>query len=72
MMLLLNGFALGFGATFGQFELFVTATVIYASLLGVAHLMQRFEIPAPLEGFWRRYTNRTNSTHETLTQHKNT
>ena len=68
MMLLLNGFALGLGATFGQFELFVTALVIYALLLGIAHWMQHFGIPAPLEGIWRRYTN---DDHGSSSQHKN-
>ena len=57
MALLLNGFGYGLGAAFGQFELFVTAVVIYALLLAVAHLMQRFNISGPLEGIWRRYTD---------------
>ena len=76
MMLLLNGFgfALGFGATFGQFELFVSAVLIYMLLLVGAHLMQRFAIAGPLEGMWRRYTNtQTNkSAHTTATADKNT
>lgn len=69
MMLLLNGFALGLGTTFGQFELLVTALVIYAVLLGAAHLMQHIDIAAPLEGLWRRYTNRTD---EKISQHNKT
>ncbi len=57
MALLLNGFGYGLGAAFGQFELFVTAIVLYGLLLVIAHLMQRFGISGPLEGIWRRYTN---------------
>lgn len=57
MMLLLNGFGLGLGAAFGQLQLFVTALMAYGLLLVLAHLMQRFTIPAPLEVLWRRYTN---------------
>ena len=66
MMLLLNGFGFGLGATFAQFELFVTAVAVFAVLLFGAHLMLRFNIPAPLEGIWRRYT------YATVTQEKNT
>lgn len=76
MLLLLNGFvfALGFGATFGQFELFVTAVLIYTLLLVGAHLMQRFSVAGPLEGMWRRYTNATTNaaTNTTATADKNT
>ena len=68
MVVLLNGFAFGLGATFGQFELFVTALVIYALLLGIAHWMQHFGIPAPLEGIWRRYTSNDQGS---PSQHKN-
>ncbi|MEQ1515276.1 MAG: DUF418 domain-containing protein [Usitatibacteraceae bacterium] len=57
MMLLLNGFCLGLGATMGQFELFLTALGIYALQLVAAHTMLRYEISAPLEAMWRRYTN---------------
>ena len=59
LMLLLNGFGLsmGLGATYGQFALTVVATIMYALLLVVAHLMQRFALPAPLEHVWRKYTN---------------
>ena len=59
MMLLLNGFgpALGLGATFGQFELLVLAVAVYGLLLVAAHVMERFNIPAPLERLWRRYTD---------------
>ncbi len=57
MALLLNGFGYGLGAAFGQFELFVTAIVLYGLLLAIAHLMQRFRISGPLEGIWRRYTD---------------
>ena len=57
MALLLNGFGFGLGAAFGQFELFVTALVLYGLLLVIAHLMQRFSVSGPLEGIWRRYTN---------------
>ena len=57
MTLLLNGFGLGLGATFGQLELFLTAVLIFGCMLVLAHLMQRFAIPAPLELLWRRYTN---------------
>ena len=71
MMLLLNGFALGLGATVGQFELLVMALGIYAALLGVAHLMQHFDIAAPLEGLWRRHTNRADSNDETISRHNN-
>lgn len=57
MALLLNGFGYGLGAAFGQFELFVTAIVLYGLLLAIAHLMQRLGIPGPLEAIWRRYTD---------------
>ena len=59
MMLLLNGFgpALGLGATFGQFELLVLAVAVYGLLLVAAHVMERFNIPVPLERLWRRYTD---------------
>lgn len=66
MMLLLNGFGFGLGATFAQFELFVTAVAVFALLLAAAHLMRRLDIPAPLEGIWRRYT------YAAVTQEKNT
>ena len=65
MMMLLNGFGLGLGATLGQFELFVIAVAVYACLLAVAHVMQRFAIPAPLEKIWRRYTYATESRKKT-------
>lgn len=57
MMILLNGFGLGLGASLGQAELFATSLAIFAFELLVAHLMQRFAISAPLEALWRRYTN---------------
>jgi uncharacterized protein len=57
MMLLLNGFGFALGAAFGQFELFITAVLMFAVLLIGAHLMLYFNIPGPLEGIWRRYTN---------------
>lgn len=63
MMLLLKGFGWGLGlaATFRQFELFVSATVLYALLLLVVHLMQHVDVPAPLDIICRRYTNAANS-----------
>lgn len=63
MALLLNGFGYGLGAAFGQFELFVTAVVIYALLLAAAHLMQRFNVSGPLEVVWRRYTDSASGSH---------
>jgi uncharacterized protein len=62
MAVLLNGFGLGLGATFGQFALFVTAVAVYCALLTVAHVMQKLAIPAPLEILWRRYTNAVSAT----------
>lgn len=57
MAFLLNGFGLRLGEIFGQFELFGTAVLVYGFLLLAAHLMQRFDIAAPLEKIWRRYTD---------------
>ncbi|MBL0123511.1 MAG: DUF418 domain-containing protein [Betaproteobacteria bacterium] len=56
MAVLLSGFGFGLGATSGPADLLAIAIAIYASLLAASHMMQRYDIPGPLETLWRRYT----------------
>ncbi len=56
MALLLNGFALGLGATLRPAGLFLMAIAIYVLLIALSHVMRTFDIPGPLETLWRRYT----------------
>jgi uncharacterized protein len=56
MALLLNGFALGLGATLRPAGLLLIAIAIYVLLIALSHVMRRLDIPGPLETLWRRYT----------------
>ena len=59
----LRGFAL-FGILAVNIQSFVWG--LGSATLGLAHLMQHFDIAASLEGLWRRCTNRTDSNDKTI------
>lgn len=60
-MLLLQGFALGLGATLTRLELMVMAVLIMGVQLAFSHWWMARHAQGPAEALWRRYTYRTNS-----------